>query len=62
VLLFTYKLTINNLKDFDLISVQIIKIILRAREWQLEALQIFATELYERHFNTDYMVTFYFPS
>jgi len=33
-----------------------------AREWPLEALQILATELYERHFNTDFMITFYFPS
>jgi hypothetical protein len=32
------------------------------REWTLEALQIFATELYERHFNTHCMITFYLPS
>jgi len=33
-----------------------------AREWPSEALQIYATELHERHFNTDCMITFYFPS
>jgi len=32
------------------------------RDWSLEALQILATELYERHFNTDFITTFYFPS